>query len=176
MENLLSLPKPTYEEIDHLISSLPMLLIGLSKENEIVFWNLMAEKVFETDAADVMGLALDQSGVSCDWDKIITGISQSRIKCQPIRVDDIGFRRPGDEQGYLGITIVPLIGNDDTVSGASPSWGRILPIARIWKYSCNSPRKWKQSDNWLPESPMRSIHRLNLWATIPVSSRMHLMI
>ena len=56
----MSLPKPTYEEIDHLISSLPMLLIGLSKENEIVFWNLMAEKVFETDAADVMGLPLDR--------------------------------------------------------------------------------------------------------------------
>ena len=115
MENLKSLPKPTYEEIDHLISSLPMLLIGLSKENEIVFWNLMAEKVFETDAADVMGLSLDQSGVDCDWDKIITGISQSRIKRQPIRIDDIGFRRPGDEQGYLGITIQPLNEDDDNL-------------------------------------------------------------
>jgi len=117
MENLMSLPKPTYEEIDHLISSLPMLLIGLSKENEIVFWNLMAEKVFETDAADVMGLPLDRSGVDCDWDKIITGISQSRIKCQPIRIDDIGFRRSDDEQRYLGITIVPLIGNHDRIWG-----------------------------------------------------------
>ena len=117
MENLKSLPKPTYEEIDHLISSLPMLLIGLSKENEIVFWNLTAEKVFEKDAADVMGLTLDQSGVDCDWDKIITGISQSRIKCQPIRIDDIGFRRPNDEQRYLGITIVPLIGNHDRIWG-----------------------------------------------------------
>ena len=117
MENLKSLPKPTYEEIDHLISSLPMLLIGLSKENEIVFWNLMAEKVFEADAADVMGLPLDQSGVDCDWDKIITGISQSRIKRQPIRMDDIGYRRPNDEQRYLGITILPLIVNNDRIWG-----------------------------------------------------------
>jgi signal transduction histidine kinase len=117
MENLMSLPKPTYEEIDHLISSLPMLLIGLSKENEIVFWNLMAAKVFETDAADVLGLPLDRIGVDCDWDRIITGISQSRIKCQPIRIDDIGFRRSDDEQRYLGITIVPLIGNHDRIWG-----------------------------------------------------------
>jgi len=117
MENLLSLPKPTYEEIDHLISSLPMLLIGLSKENEIVFWNLMAEKVFEAAAADVMGLPLGQSGVDCDWDKIITGISQSRIQRQPIRMDDIGFRRPNDEQRYLGITILPLIVNNDRIWG-----------------------------------------------------------
>jgi PAS domain S-box-containing protein len=117
MENLLSSPKPTYEEIEHLISSLPTLLIGLSKENEIVFWNLMAEKVFEADAADVMGLPLNQCGVDCDWDKIFAGISQSRIKGQTIRMDDIGFRRPGGEQGYLGITIQPLDGDDDSIWG-----------------------------------------------------------
>jgi PAS domain S-box-containing protein len=115
MENLLRLPKPTYEEIEHLISSLPTLLIGLSKENEIVFWNQMAEKVFETDAADVIGLPLNQCGVDCDWDKIFSGISQSRIKGQPIRMDDIGFRRPGDEQRFLGVTIQPLNGDDDSI-------------------------------------------------------------
>lgn len=119
IENLRSLPKPTYEEIEHLISSLPTLLIGLSKENEIVFWNQMAEKVFETDAADVTGLPLNQCGVDCDWDKVFTGISQSRIKRQPIRMDDIGFRRPGDEQRYLAITIQPLIGDDDSIRGIS---------------------------------------------------------
>jgi len=117
VENLLSLPKPTYEEIEHLISSFPTLLIGLSKKNEIVFWNLMAEKVFETDAADVMGLPLDKCGVDCDWDKIFSGISQSRIKRQPIRMDDIGFRKPVDEQRFLGITIQPLDGDDDSIWG-----------------------------------------------------------
>jgi len=117
MYNLLSVPKPTYEEFEHLISSLPTLLIGLSQENEIVFWNLMAEKVFETDAADVMGLPLNKCGVDCDWDKIFIGISQSRIKRQPIRMDDIGFRKPGDEQRFLGITIQPLDGDDDSIWG-----------------------------------------------------------
>jgi len=112
-QNLLSLPKPTYAEIEYLISSLPTFLIGLSKEYEIVFWNLMAEKVFKTDAADVMGLPLNQCGVDCDWDKIFAGISQSRIKRQPVRMDDIGFRTPGDEQRFLGITIQPLDGDDD---------------------------------------------------------------
>ena len=115
MEKLLSLSRPTYEEIEHLISSLPTVLIGLSEENEIVFWNLKAEKVFETNAVDVIGLPFDQCGVDCDWDKIFTGISQSRNKRQPIRIDDIGFRRPGDEQGYLGITIQPLNGEDHCI-------------------------------------------------------------
>ena len=118
---MLSLSKPTYEELEHLISSLPAVLIGLSKENEIVFWNLTAEKVFETNATDAIGLPLDQCGVDCDWDRIYNGISQSRNKHQPIRIDDIGFRRPGDAQGYLGITIQPLNRDD----------GRIWDIAII---------------------------------------------
>ena len=115
MENLLSLVKPTYEDKEHLISSLPTFLICLSKNNEIVFWNPMAEKVFVTDAAAVMGLHLNQCGVDCDWNKVITGISQSRMKRQPIRMDDIGFRRPGDEQRFLGITIQHLDGEDDSI-------------------------------------------------------------
>ncbi len=114
MENLFSLPKPTYEDIEHLISSLPTLLIGLSDQNEIVFWNQMAEKVFKTNSADVIGLPLNQCGVACDWDKVFSGISQSRLKRQPIRIDDIGFRRPGDQQGYLGITIQPF-GDHDSI-------------------------------------------------------------
>ena len=119
METLLSLPKPTYEEIEHLISSLPTLLIGLSKENRIVFWNPMAEKVFQTDAADVLGLPLNQCGVDCDWDKIFNGISQSRMKRQPIRMDNIGFRRPGEEQRCLGVTIQPLDGDQDSTWGTA---------------------------------------------------------
>ena len=132
MKKLLSLSKPTYEELEHLISSLPTVLIGLSKEDEIVFWNLTAEKVFETNATDVIGLALDQCGVDCDWDRIFDGISQSRNEHQPIRIDDIGFRRPGDVQGYLGITIQPF--NEDG--------GRIWDIAIIGA-DITDRKKWE---------------------------------
>lgn len=107
--------KPTYEEIVHLISSLPTLLIGLSEENEIVFWNAMAEKVFDTSAADVLGLVLDQCGADCDWTKISEGIAQSLIQKCPTRVDDIEFRRSSGEQGYLAVTIQPLKGIDDSI-------------------------------------------------------------
>ncbi len=88
-------------------------------ENKIVFWNLMAEKVFERNAIEVMGLPLDQCGVNCDWDIIFSGISESRLKGQPIRLDDIGFRRPGDEQGYIGITIQPFIADNDSIWGSA---------------------------------------------------------
>jgi len=46
--------KKAHREIEHLISSLPTILIGLSRENQIIHWNTVAEKVLETPAADVM--------------------------------------------------------------------------------------------------------------------------
>jgi PAS domain S-box-containing protein len=118
-------PKPTYEEIEHLISSLPTLLIGLSEENEIVFWNAMAEKVFGASAADVIGQVLDQCGVDCDWTKIAAGISRSLIQKCPTRVDDIEFRRPAGGQGYLAVTIQPLEDNDES------SWKLVIVGADI---------------------------------------------
>ncbi len=107
-------PNPTYEEIEHLISSLPTLLIGLSKENKIIFWNAMAEKVFDTASAKVAGLPLDRCGVDCDWVKIFAGIAQSQIKKRPIRVDDIEFHRPDGKKRYLAVTIQSLNGNDES--------------------------------------------------------------
>ena len=109
--------REAHKKMEHLISSLPTILIGLSKENEIIFWNDQAEKVFNTPAVDVMGLPLLQCGVDCDWNKISDGISKSRMKGRPIRVDEVGFRRADGEERHLGITINPLNGDDDSILG-----------------------------------------------------------
>lgn len=111
--------KPTYEEIENLISSLPTLLIGLSEENEIVFWNAMAEKVFGIATEDVLGVPLDQCGVDCDWDRICAGITQSLAEKRPIRVDDIDFSRPGGETGCLAVTIQPLNSINESIWGVA---------------------------------------------------------
>ena len=66
------------KEINQLVSSLPTILIGLSKDDRIVLWNSKAEEVFGQDQADVMGLPLQQCGVDWEWNKIVDGISESR--------------------------------------------------------------------------------------------------
>ncbi len=109
--------KEAPKEMEHLISSLPTILIGLSREDKIILWNAKAEKVFDKVAADVMGLSLNQCDINCDWDKIAAGISKSRLKGCPIRVDDVAFRKPDGEKRYLGITIKPLNGDDDSILG-----------------------------------------------------------
>ncbi len=108
-----------HKEINQLISSLPAILIGLSKDNKVVLWNSEAERVFGKDQSEVMGLPLRQCGIDWDWDQIVGGIAESRTARQPIRVDGIRFQRSDGEERYLGITINYLAGDNDCIWGST---------------------------------------------------------
>lgn len=105
------------KDIEHLISSIPSIFIGLSKSNEVLYWNAKSEKVFGTEAAAVIGLSLDQCAIEWDWDKVADGIAKSRSQNLPTRVDDVRFRRSDGEERYLGLTINPLNGDNESLLG-----------------------------------------------------------
>ena len=107
------------KEINQLISSLPTILIGLSKDNKIVLWNAKAEEVFEKNQAAVLGLPLQQCGIDWDWNKIAAGISQSRSAGRPTRVDDIRFQRPDGGERFLGLTINHVNVDNDGIWGST---------------------------------------------------------
>jgi PAS domain S-box-containing protein len=109
--------KKAHREIEHLISSLPAILIGLSRENQIIHWNTVAEKVLETPAADVMGLTLNQCGLEWDWDKVSDGIAKSQAEGRNVRVDNIHYRNVHGEERYLGLTITPFNGKNSSILG-----------------------------------------------------------
>jgi len=111
--------KEVHREIEHLISSLPTILIGLSRENQIIHWNTVAEKVLEKPAADVMGLALNQCGLEWDWDKVSDGITKSQAEGCNVRVDNIHYRNAHGEERYLGLTITPFNGKDSSIFGVT---------------------------------------------------------
>ena len=111
--------KEAHREINHLISSLPTILIGLTRENEIIHWNTVAEKVFKVPAAEVIGSALDQCGIEWDWPKVADGISQSQTDGCSFRLDNINFRNPDGEERYLGLTITPFNGDQNSILGVT---------------------------------------------------------
>jgi len=103
------------KEINQLVSSLPTILIGLSKDGKIVLWNSKAEEVFGKTQTDVMGLPLQQCGVDWEGNKIADGVSESRAAGRPTRVDNIRFKRLDGEERYLDLTINHLDGDHDCI-------------------------------------------------------------
>jgi PAS domain S-box-containing protein len=108
-----------HKEINQLISSLPTILIGLSKDNKVVLWNSRAERILGKNQSEVKGLALDACSIDWDWNKITDGISQSRTASQPIRVDDIRYRRSDGEERYLSMTVNHLGCDNDCILGTT---------------------------------------------------------
>jgi PAS domain S-box-containing protein len=103
--------------IEHLISCLPTIVIGLSLDNNIVLWNATAEEVFGCDTDKVMGLHLSQCGLVWEWAKIADAILQSRHNNEPMRVDNVGFRGPDGDERFLGLTVNPLSGDGSSILG-----------------------------------------------------------
>jgi PAS domain S-box-containing protein len=106
-----------HREIEHLISSLPTILIGLNHDNEIIHWNAMAAKVFNISANKVMGLNLDRCGIDWDWEKISCGLVRSQTEGCNVRVDNVHYRNFNGEERYLGLSITPFKGEDQRISG-----------------------------------------------------------
>ncbi|MGD9300804.1 MAG: PAS domain-containing protein, partial [Desulfobacterales bacterium] len=111
------LTKEAQQEVEQLISSLPTIIIGLSRDNYISLWNVKAEEILGTGADDVLGLHISQCGIEWDWDKILDGIIHSRYHQVPKRVDDIQFLRPDGEKRYLGLTVNPLNADENSMLG-----------------------------------------------------------
>ena len=111
--------KEAHREIEHIISSLPTILIGLTRKNEIIHWNAVAEKVFDASASDVMGFTLGQCGVEWDWDRISDGIAKSQAAGSSMRVDNIRYHKADGEERYLGLTITPFNGVDNSILGVT---------------------------------------------------------
>jgi PAS domain S-box-containing protein len=111
--------KEAHREINHLISSLPTILVGLNRKNEIIHWNAVAEKVFKVSAAEVMGTTLNRCGIEWDWQKIAEGIGQSKAEGCSVRIDNINFRNSESEERYLGLTITPFNGEKNSILGVT---------------------------------------------------------
>lgn len=95
-------------EMTRLVASIPSILIGLSKEDHIVWWNTAAEETFGLSREDVLGRPLRECRIQWDWEKILGTIGQSSQCGIQQRLDDIRYVRPDGKEGFLGISISPM--------------------------------------------------------------------
>ena len=95
------------ERSEHLLRSIPMMLIGIDSHRRITQWNHVAAEMFERSADDVIGESL--SDLEIEWsERVATSIAKSRRSLQPVNVDDIEFRRPDGSKGVLQLWINPM--------------------------------------------------------------------
>ncbi len=100
--------KKAHAEKELLLSSITSLLIGLGIQNEITYWNVIAEGTFCISSRNLIGRPFSECGVQWDYDLIAHGVAECRQKNSSVRINDIQFLRPNMEEGYLGLTVIPV--------------------------------------------------------------------
>ncbi|MFC1782993.1 PAS domain S-box protein [Planctomycetota bacterium] len=100
-------------ENKYLLESIPSVLIGIDERFQVVQWNTSAEEIFGVKKNDIIGRTFCKCNIRWDWKTIIAGIERCRKEKQPVRLDDIRFTRPEGTEGFLGLTLNPIIKGDE---------------------------------------------------------------
>ncbi len=100
-----------HQETELILSSITSILIGLNPNDQITHWNAVAETIFGVKRESVIHQPLHACGVQWDSAAVIEGVKECRRKGQPTRVNDVRFLRLGQQEGFLGITIIPVKGD-----------------------------------------------------------------
>ncbi len=97
-----------FEDREQFLSAIPSILIGVDENDIITHWNRVAEGTFGFSEDSVRNKKLSECGIPCNTKQILMGIQACRNKKEPVRLDDISFKRPNGQEGFLGIKIIPV--------------------------------------------------------------------
>jgi len=102
--------------MEQMLSSIPSVLIRLSSVGLITHWNAVAEATFGIVEAAVLHQPLSTCDIPWDVATILQGIETCRTQQQPLRLEDVCFKRPNGQERVLGFTAIPVKGDGREVS------------------------------------------------------------
>lgn len=106
-----------HAETEHLLAAISSILIGVGPDDYITRWNAVAEKTFGVKADEAVGKPFIQCGIEWNWIEVLERVALSREKDQPTQFCDIPFTRPDGREGFLNITINPVLDDNSRHRG-----------------------------------------------------------
>ena len=94
-----------HAKIALLINSISSILIVISEDNWISFWNTEAEKQFGIPEREVLGKELNALRISWDLNRISDGIAQCKRENQAVELTDLNFLQVDGSEGVLAMRI-----------------------------------------------------------------------
>jgi len=107
-----------HAQTERLLASITSILIGVDVDGRITHWNRIAEETFDIPATTILSRPLADSGIQWNMSQMLESIARCRQTDQAMRFDDVPFTRPDHQDGYLGVTIIPIRGDTGESSGA----------------------------------------------------------
>ncbi len=100
-----------------ILNAISSILIGADQAGTVTLWNMAAEAAFGIPAGQAIGRPLRELPIRWSWPPILEGVAACLAGRRVHRLDDIRFTRSDGQEGFLGVTISPIAGGNDQVSG-----------------------------------------------------------
>ncbi|MCF8062596.1 MAG: PAS domain S-box protein [Deltaproteobacteria bacterium] len=104
-------------ENEQILEAISSLLIGIDSEGRVIRWNASAEHTLGVPAREVLKRPFGECAIPWEREMIRDGLSRSRRYQEPVKLDDVPFRRPDGAKGVLGITLNPILFQDSREPG-----------------------------------------------------------
>jgi signal transduction histidine kinase len=105
-----------HRKIEALVSSIPLIMIEVSNEGIIKRWNAVAERVFQIEASEVLGMEIYKCPIRWDKDKINELLHRCCSEGIALTLKAVKFARTNTD-GVLDLTISPIMESSLTFSG-----------------------------------------------------------
>jgi PAS domain S-box-containing protein len=96
-----------------LMKAITSIFIQIDAKRKIVQWNQKASDVLGVKTEDVVHNTIENCSFDWDQKRILDGLQQCEIFQTQVRLDDVYFRRKSGGEGYLGITLNPIMDEED---------------------------------------------------------------
>ncbi|MCG8604767.1 CHASE domain-containing protein [bacterium] len=102
--------KASHTETEQLLTSISSIMIGVDANDCISRWNKSAEQTFGVVGEQIIGLEFLECGIDWDWKNVLTAITACRNTDEPQWLDKVRFTHEKGREGFLAITINPVLG------------------------------------------------------------------
>lgn len=104
-------------QIEDILSSIVSVLIGVSIDDYVTNWNNTAEELFGIPSDEIIGKRFPLCPIHWDWRRIYEGIANSVVSNRMIKLQSLHFRSGTGKDGFLDVTIKPIIDKSKKVTG-----------------------------------------------------------
>ncbi len=106
-----------HQEIDDMVKSIPLIVIGLDLEERVSRWNHTAEVVFQIPAQDVLGRFFRDCPIAWEWGQYDQTIKDCILHNKPMKVESTVLGDTGAKAQTISYTVNPVRSDGYTISG-----------------------------------------------------------
>ncbi len=96
-------------EMQQLLSVIPLVLIGVSRNDRVILWNKLAETTFGIASINAIGRKLHECGIQWEWEKVDKMVLKSQEVDKLSQTDTVRYVVQGGNRGFLDVTVIPSL-------------------------------------------------------------------